>query len=304
VAIKVDCDTEVGTREGVPRLLEILSRRGIAATFFFTLGPDRSGLAVRRAFTRRGFVSKMVRSRGLALYGWRTALSGTLLPARPIGKRCEGQMRSVVTKGHEAGVHGWDHVRWQDRLPRMTEREVREESGRAHAEFARIFGAPARCSAAPGWAVDARALAVQEERGLLYASDTRGGSPFFPTAGGRVFRTLEIPTTLPTLDETLAWPALASDDAQRRFFRGAVTGTEVLTVHAEVEGGVKRALFAAILDDWIAAGVSFPSLSRIAREWTSEGKTAPVREVTSIRLPGRSGEVASGWPELAAAESA
>ena len=175
MAIKVDCDTEVGTREGVPRLLELFGRRGVPATFFFTLGPDRSGLAVRRAFTRRGFVSKMVRSRGLALYGWRTALSGTLLPARPIGKRCEVQMRAVLADGHEAGVHGWDHVRWQDQLERMSDREVYEESGRAHAEYVRIFGAPARSSAAPGWAADARSLAAQEERDLLYASDTRGG---------------------------------------------------------------------------------------------------------------------------------
>lgn len=304
VAIKVDCDTEVGTREGVPRLLELFGRRGIPATFFFTLGPDRSGLAVRRAFTRRGFVSKMVRSRGLALYGWRTALSGTLLPARPIGKRCEGQMRAVLADGHEAGVHGWDHVRWQDRLERMSDREVHEESGRAHAEYARIFGAPARSSAAPGWAADARSLAAQEERDLLYASDTRGGSPFYPAADGRVFRTLEIPTTLPTLDETLAWPALSTDDAQRRFFRGAVSGTEVHTIHAEVEGRVKHALFAAILDDWIAAGVSFPLLSQVAQESKSGAAKAPVRSLTTVRLPGRSGKVASGWPELAESVSA
>ena len=63
VALKVDCDTLEGTREGVPRLLEIFAARGIRATFFFTLGPDRSGVAVRRVFTRKGFLRKMIRSR-------------------------------------------------------------------------------------------------------------------------------------------------------------------------------------------------------------------------------------------------
>ena len=89
VALKVDCDTLEGTREGVPRLLEMFAARGIRATFFFTLGPDRSGVAVRRVFTRKGFLRKMIRSRAPALYGWRTMLYGTLLPAPMIGRRCE-----------------------------------------------------------------------------------------------------------------------------------------------------------------------------------------------------------------------
>ena len=63
VALKVDCDTYEGTRDGIPRLLEIFAARGIRATFFFTLGPDRSGVALRRIFTRKGFLAKMIRSR-------------------------------------------------------------------------------------------------------------------------------------------------------------------------------------------------------------------------------------------------
>jgi len=290
----------VGTREGVPRLLDLFAARGIRAAFFFTLGPDRSGVAIRRAFTRRGFVRKMVRSRGLALYGWRTALSGTLLPARPIGRRCEGAMRRVAAEGHETGVHGWDHVDWHDRLPRMSRAEVRQAVDRAHAEFARIFGVAAPCAAAPGWTVSDASLEIQDERRLLYVSDTRGGAPFYPAAAGRALHTLEVPTTLPTLDETLAWPTLRSDDAQRRFFRGAPRGSEVLTIHAEVEGGGKRALFAAILDDWIADGVTFPLLSERAREAAGAASPPPVRPVAAVRLPGRGGTVATGWPELTA----
>lgn len=297
VALKVDCDTEVGTREGVPRLLELFAARGLRATFFFTLGPDRSGVAIRRAFTRRGFVRKMLRSRGLALYGWRTALSGTLLPARPIGRRCEGQMREAAAQGHETGVHGWDHVGWHDGLERMSSERVREAIERAHTEYARIFGYPARCSAAPGWTVSERSLELQEERGLLFTSDTRGGAPFYPRARGRTFRTLEIPTTLPTLDETLSWTSLASDDAQRSFFGSALRGTEIHTLHAEVEGRGKAALFASILDDWIAHGVTFPLLSEIARECTPE--TTSARPLAKVSYPGRGGTVATGWPERA-----
>lgn len=296
VAIKVDCDTFLGTRDGIPRLLEILAAREIRATFFFTLGPDRSGVAARRIFTRKGFLRKMIRSRAPRLYPIRTMLSGTLLPAPAIGERCAPQIRSVGQAGHETGVHGWDHVRWQDGLDRMSPEAIRSDMERAHAEYLRLFGHPARLSAAPGWTVSARSLEIQEERALLLTSDTRGGAPFFPSAEGRVFRTLEIPTTLPTLDEVLAWPHVRSEDARRWLYRKAAAGTEVHTIHTEVEGGSQAALFQRILDDWRADGVTFPLLSEIAREVLGSHDPVPEREVTKTRLPGRGGRVATGWP--------
>jgi undecaprenyl phosphate-alpha-L-ara4FN deformylase len=300
VALKVDCDTLEGTRDGVPRLLEIFAARGIRATFYFTFGPDRSGVAVRRIFTRKGFLAKMIRSRAPSLYGWRTALYGTLLPAPMIGARAADAIRAAGRAGHETGVHGWDHVGWHDGLPRMDRDAVVRASGAAHSEYLRIFGVPARTSAAPGWTVSPVSLEVQEERALLHTSDTRGGGPFFPSAGGRAFRTLELPTTLPTLDETLAWPELADDAAQRAYFRGAVQGTEVHTIHAEVEGRSKAVLFEQILDDWKAAGVSFPTLGELARQALAHRDRVPEREIGRTRLPGRGGFVATGW---AAAET-
>jgi peptidoglycan/xylan/chitin deacetylase (PgdA/CDA1 family) len=301
VALKVDCDTYVGTREGVPRLVEMLGRRGIRATFFFSFGPDRSGVAVRRVLTRPGFARKMLRSRAASLYGLRTALSGTLLPAPRIGERCAAVMRAAGEAGHDTGVHAWDHVGWHDGLDRMSLDRIRKESDLAHEAYRAIFGRPARAAAAAGWTVRAESLEIEAERRLLYTSNTRGGAPFFPSAGGRVFETLEIPSTLPTLDETLAWPQLATGEDQRRVFREAARGTEVHTIHAEVEGRSKAALFESILDDWIAAGVRFPLLSELAEECLSRRETIPVRRIERTTLPGRGGTVATGWPAGAGA---
>jgi undecaprenyl phosphate-alpha-L-ara4FN deformylase len=304
IALKVDCDTLVGTREGVPALLEVFAAREIYATFFFTLGPDRSGVAARRVFTQRGFLRKMLRSRAASLYGFPTVLYGTLLPAPAIGARCEREIRATAEAGHETGVHGWDHVGWHDGLDRWSLEKIRDQVGRAHEEYRRILGATAAASAAPGWTANARSLEVEAERELLYTSNSRRGEPFFPSAAGRPFRTLEIPSTLPTLDETLAWPELPDDSAQREFYRGAVAGTvhivhTVHTVHAEVEGRSKRRLFEAILDGWIGDGVRFVTLGDIARDVLTRRGSIPVRELTRITLPGRGGMVATGWPAAA-----
>lgn len=297
VFLKVDCDTYVGTRDGVPRLLDLFARLGIPATFYFSFGPDRSGVAITRVFTRPGFLRKMWKSRAASLYGWRTALSGTLLPAPRIGERCASQMQEAARAGHETGVHAWDHVGWHDRLGRMREEDVRREIGLAHDAYRRVFGVAARTAAAAGWTVNPTSLGVEAERGLLFTSNTRGGAPFFPEAGGRVFPTLEIPSTLPTLDETLSRSELASDEDQRAFFREAVRRDAVHTIHAEVEGGAKAPLFEAILRDWRDAGAVFLPLSRLAAEALERRIRIPTRRVSKARLRGRAGDVATGWPE-------
>ena len=85
IALKVDVDTLRGTREGVPRLLELLARAGASATFLFSLGPDHTGWALRRVF-RPGFLSKVSRTSVLSHYGLRTLMYGVLLPAPDIGR--------------------------------------------------------------------------------------------------------------------------------------------------------------------------------------------------------------------------
>ena len=298
VALKVDCDTYVGTRDGVPRLLEVFAARGIRATFFFSYGPDRSGVAVRRVFTKRGFLTKMLRSRAASLYGFPTVLYGTFLASPMIGQRCAGQIREAARAGHETGVHGWDHVGWHDHLDDWTEKKIREEYGRAHEEHARIFGSPARASAAPGWTANAKSLAVEEERSLLYTSNTRGGPPFFPSAGGRSSDSRD------PFDSSHARrdPGLAGARRRTRTNGGSFgkrsAGTEVHTIHAEVEGRSKLPLFARILDGWIADGVAFLTLEELANEDPELGEPESRHGPSLARaFRGRGGEVSTGWLE-------
>jgi peptidoglycan/xylan/chitin deacetylase (PgdA/CDA1 family) len=291
IALKVDCDTFEGTKSGLPKLLQLLDRFQIRASFFFTLGPDRSGRAIVRVFTRKGFLKKMLRSRALSLYGPKTALYGTLLPAPYIGNRLAGVIRSVGDAGHEVGVHAWDHIRWHDRLDRLSESEVARDYGLAHTEFARIFGRRASSSAAPGWHTTATSLAVQDRYDLLYASNTRGGAPFFPEAAGHRFRTLEIPTTLPTWDETLNAPEFPDEAAFIDYYRRAVVGTEVHSIHTEVEANALLPLFARQLEAWRADGVRFVTLEEIARETLASPERIPTRRIVRTTLPGRAGEI-------------
>src|SRR5262245_41065591 len=115
IALKVDVDTERGTREGAPRLADLFERFGTQATFLFSLGPDNTGRAIRRVF-RKGFVGKVQRTSVVKHYGIKTLLYGTLLPGPHIGRRHATLMRDIARSGFQVGIHTYDHTRWQDHV--------------------------------------------------------------------------------------------------------------------------------------------------------------------------------------------
>ncbi len=85
------------------------------------------------------------------------------------------------------------------------------------------------------------------------------------------------------------------------YFRSALGGTQVHTIHAEVEGRSKAPLFTRILDGWIADGAGFVALEELANETLARREDVPVRPLARTTLPGRGGTVATGWPEASAA---
>ncbi|MBI2456413.1 MAG: polysaccharide deacetylase family protein [candidate division NC10 bacterium] len=235
LGLKVDVCTYDGLRVGVPNLLRLFDRHGVRASFFVAVGPDTTGRAILRAL-RPGFLAKMRRTSALRTYGLRTILSGTLLPSRHMGRRLAPLLRQVVAAGHELAIHGYDHRRWQDRVHGMEDRAVREEIGRAVAIYREVAGRDPRGFGAPGWQVSAASLRILDEAGFVYASDTRGKRPFFPRVDGRTLRTLQLPTTLPTLDELLRLDGMSGEDfvgLVGRELEGSAWG--VLTLHAEME---------------------------------------------------------------------
>jgi peptidoglycan/xylan/chitin deacetylase (PgdA/CDA1 family) len=289
LALKVDVDTYVGLRDGVPALARVLERRGLRASFFIACGPDHTGRAVRRLI-KPGFLAKTLRTNVPGMYGWRTLLYGTLLPGPQIARSFPLHLRALADAGHEVGVHGYDHVYWHDRLATLSSARASEELQRGLDVFRTVMGEPARAFAAPGWQCTAHSLAAIDAAGLRYHSCTRGTAPYRPVAGGQTFRTAEIPTTWPTLDET--YGRMGSDAAALTDFYLARLrpGLNVHTIHAEVEGLRHLPLFEALLDG-LRERVAFVRLIDVAEQL--DAAVLPARRLVAEAIAGRAGTVAT-----------
>ena len=126
IALKIDADTYRGTLVGVPALAALLKQHAAQATFFFSLGRDRSGC--------ESYAGSLARYYGLA-----TRLYGRLLPAPNIGARCAEVLRQIEGDGFEVGIHAWDRVRWEKEIAKADNAWVEEQMAQACARFTEIF---------------------------------------------------------------------------------------------------------------------------------------------------------------------
>jgi peptidoglycan/xylan/chitin deacetylase (PgdA/CDA1 family) len=292
LALKVDVDTHDGLRVGVPAIRQCLAAHGVRASFFVACGPDTMGRRLGRLLAPR-FVLKLIRMRAPSVYGWRTLLSGTLLPPRPIAAAFPELLRALAREGHEVAVHGHDHARWQDRLPALDAAVVAAEVARACAVYREALGVDARGFGAPGWRCTAASLAAVDAAGFAYRSDTRGVAPYRPAIRGSAFRLPELPTTLPTLDETYGVvgrdPAVLADDLVGRL----QPGLNVHTIHAELEGGPHR----DVLDAFLSRVARRARFVRLCDEADAlEVDALPICEVRDGTVPGRPLPVALQQP--------
>jgi undecaprenyl phosphate-alpha-L-ara4FN deformylase len=302
LVLKIDVDTYRGTREGVPNLVRMLQAHGAHATFLFALGPDHTGRAMKRAL-RPGFFSKVSRTSVVEHYGIKTLLYGVLLPGPDIGREASVEMRQAHDAGFECGIHTWDHVAWQDgvrqRDAAWTVRMMRASAAR----YQRVFGVPAHTHGAAGWQMNEAAFAENDSAGYKYVSDGRAElqdngalldpamGPYRMAPGGAI----QMPTTLPTLDELLGRDVdgvvltPANVAAHLLKLTADPVRDHVYTLHAELEGQKLAPIFDQLLSGWRAQGYLLASMA----DYYDKIKDLPLphRRLRWGHVPGRSGEL-------------
>jgi len=251
LGLKIDVDTYAGMKNGVPRLLRVLREFQVKGTFFLSIGPDNSGRAALQLIKNPLFAKKMLRTKAASLYGWKTALYGTLLPAPMIALSFPELVLQIEEEGHEIQFHAWDHRRWQDELPRRSEQWIEHWFDSGINGFERLSGRKPAAFGAPSWLIDHRVLKIVQKYGFKYLSCTRAKAPFIHESVNIV----EIPSDLPCFEELDPQSDLSmisqlmSDDRDH-----------VLPVHAEVEGGIFEEKFKRLLDHALARGMRIVEL--------------------------------------------
>ena len=290
IGLKIDVDTYEGMKNGVPTLLDLLRQFNIKGSFFVPMGKDHTGWTVKRVFTRKGFLKKANRVGVLETYGIRTLMRGLLLPGPEIAKKNRLTLNEIVAQGHEVGIHGHDHVDWHDHIKEWDKTKTSALLNRACRVYEDLLGQKAHSFAAPGWMINAHALRFFENHGFLYSSDTRGSSPFLPVMGDSHLNILQIPTTLPTLDEVVGLAGYEPLSLARHFIDSLNEGLNILTVHTELEGKRWEGFLKDFIRLTIDQGFTYTRLMDIA-QMLRDNSDIPRCTIFYGYVEGRAGEV-------------
>ncbi len=286
IGLRIDVDTWRGTRCGVPELNRVLAKHQIKGTYYFSVGPDNMGRHLWRLL-RPSFLWKMLRTNAGGLYGYDIIFMGTMWPGPKIGKNLANIIKETAEQGHEMGLHAYDHYSAQAKIDRWTPEQIASELKKGFDEMTRIVGTPPTTSAVPGWRCNDKILLEKSRYNFQYNSDCRGYSVFAPEVNGKLLNQLQVPVTLPTYDEMLGRNGVTNENYNQTLF-SLLRENElnVLTIHAEAEGGKCSGLFEEFIELCLKNQWQIVPLCELLPSSAEAGKVVPKS------FPGREGWLA------------
>ena len=169
----------------------------------------------------------------------------------------------ILEKGHELGLHGYDHYTWLNNLDSFTEGQIRDFISHGCERIEKAFGFYPKAFAAPGFKTNPNFIAVLDDFRFKYSSDYIGEKAFYPELYGKRMKTLQVPVSMRSFGE-LEDEGLG-DDQIFKVTADAFSRLEflVLYLHPSYEPIFKRKLLERVLT-YLAEHSKVVTMSQIA----------------------------------------
>ncbi len=183
LCFRFDVDTHVCLRDGVPNLLEMMTRYGVKCTFFVSMG---------RAFDRRQVVRERFRARKtstkynfsmISKLGRANTVEALLINPK-IGASYSKILENAIASGHELGLHGGrNHATW-NRHAVGWDTELLEDEIIFGLDNFKGLGLPTPASfASPCWKSPKHLPGILQRNGISMLSDSHSDDMPFKKDG-------------------------------------------------------------------------------------------------------------------------
>jgi undecaprenyl phosphate-alpha-L-ara4FN deformylase len=167
--LRVDMESGEGIKEGIPKLLDILKKHNIKASFYIVMGGESNLLEILKYPGKKIYSD----SRKIKIWSLADKLRMAFLPRDFAGENIM-ILKRILDEGHELGIHGWKHREWTRGLDKIN---IQKAIGKAISKYAGMFGKKPVSFAAPGFNTNSRVLEMLEKNGIRFISDFEGDAP-------------------------------------------------------------------------------------------------------------------------------
>ncbi|MEE8168532.1 MAG: polysaccharide deacetylase family protein [Candidatus Hydrothermarchaeales archaeon] len=248
IGVRVDIDA-VGDIKAVPSLLNLFDEHDIRASFFIAFGPDRVGRNLFKYIQRPWDIPKAKPGR----YGFGNLLRSFFNPQIIEGYKT--QLIEIEKRGHEVGLHGYDHYNWV--------REKRDIQ-KGLESFREVFGKKPRAFASPGFKTNSEYLRALDCFGFDYASDFLGSEPVYPLLNGKKADTMQIPVSIKSIGE-LSINGQSDEQILRLYSQGMENEFFTFYLHPSYEVNHNYSLLCRVFQKVGKMGTA--TFSEIWRQW-------------------------------------
>jgi len=292
IAIRCGVDFGIGLSRGVPFLLDLFDEKKVSATFFVTMGPDGFGKNIERA-KEVGYWSRIKRMKFSSMlkgFGPKYICKQLFGIGGHVGADNPFVLKEIVNRGHELGIHGWDHFWWAENVWSSPLEQLLNDTLSAVNYFESYLSFRPKSSAAPNWRTSIEYLSAIDSFGFSYLADTRGKFPYFPSIEGKQARTLQVPFNLPCLHEIPGYLKGKSDDEIiEEFLKHLDSEFNIWCIHDYYEGILKRELFTQIIDKLEDMGYRLVTIQTLIE--SIDPKSFKISQIEKRVLPGGRGYV-------------
>ena len=262
IALKIDVDNLAAIALGVPRIQKILLEKGCNASFFWSLGMEKNGVCMLPARGLRRF-SGAGKLPLRARFGIKALCRGSLLPSAVLSKSALIALQTLPQFEH--GLRPAQNYRWQQKIVNLSSEDTHHLLSEDFAQFLRLTEITPVAFSAKSWQGNRAVYRSEQLMGFDFASDTRGETPFWPVVNAEISRCMQLPVTLPMLEEIL--PYSGSDRVETLL---ALTLKEpnfghVYNAAADFEGMQAVEDFSRLIDGWLAQGYQIVALGELYR---------------------------------------
>jgi peptidoglycan/xylan/chitin deacetylase (PgdA/CDA1 family) len=164
--IRVDLESDKGIKEGTPRLLDLLKKYNMKASFYVSMGGESDiidFLKYRKKLQNAG-------ERRIKVWSFWDKIRILIFP-KDFVKSNKKILDRILEEGHELGIHGWKHREWTRGFNKINKEE---QIKKAIDKYLKMFGKKAISFSSPGFNTNEEVLQILEKEEIMYISDIEG----------------------------------------------------------------------------------------------------------------------------------